>query len=117
VKNTLLVDEYFDALRRGDGDKAAALFVPDGIIDDLRGGHHHGREEIRDFINNRPPLKADTSVKRREENDQTCVYGYIYYGSGEVAATRWLFLGNELGLTHLCNSRLQSLEERALATH
>jgi hypothetical protein len=112
-----LVDTYFEALVDGDGDKAARVFVADGVIDDLRGGHHHGTEEIRRFIDNRPPLKADTSIKRRIEGDAACVYGYIYYGGGDVAPTRWLFTADQNGLRHLTNSRLASLEDRALDTH
>jgi hypothetical protein len=117
LKPAELVRRYFHALATADGDLAAELFESDGIIDDLRGGHHHGTAEIRDFINRRPPLTLDGFAKEREEDATFCVYGVIHYGSGDDAPTRWLFTIGDRGLKHLINSRLASLEERALATH
>lgn len=116
-RSAALVSRYFRALATADGDLAAELFEPDGIIDDLRGGHHHGTAAIRDFISKRPPLTLGAIAKEREEGAAFCVYGVIHYGSGDDAPVRWLFTVGERGFTHLCNSRLASLQERALATH
>lgn len=112
---TDLARRYLGALADGDGTAAARLFAADGVIDDLRGGHHHGRAEIEAFISARPALTVAPSVRERKEADRIYVYGYIHYGSGDVSPTRWLFTVRSGELIHLCNSRLSSLEERALS--
>lgn len=117
VEQRNLIDAYVRALRNADGDLAAQLFEPDGIIDDLLGGHHHGSEEIRRFISNRPSITVDDPTKVRIEGSLICVYGMIHYTGGDDVPIRWLFRMGDRGIRHLSNSRLPSLEERALATH
>jgi len=103
-------NRYFEALVAGDGLGAASLFTADGVLDDLRGGHHAGRDSIRVFIDNRPDLKVDILSEEHRHGRHVTVYGLIHYGSGEEANVRWSFTEGAEGLfDRLVNSRVDRL--------
>lgn len=109
-----LTEKYFTALASGDGALAESLFTPDGTLDDLRGGHHHGGDAIHYFIDHRPPLKVEILSGDHHEGSRITVYGLIHYGSGEEAKVRWLFTESNGSFEHLCNSRVDRLPDDRL---
>jgi hypothetical protein len=100
---------YFRALRAGDGDAAAVVFARDGVLDDLMGGQHVGREQIKSFIDDRPPLLLEESLHVIATPGRVNHYGRIHFDDGVVMKVRWTFTFHGEEVTHLCNSRVHTL--------
>lgn len=102
---------YFQALSTHDGELAASLFTPDGVIDDFRGKHHAGRDTIRRFISQVPPLNLEFQSAFIAEGQRVTVYGLIHYPGKDSVLVRWVFTAQGEQIAHLCNSRIEQVPE------
>lgn len=98
---------YFDALEAGAGVAAAGLFTPDGVLDDLLGGHHQGQSQIRDFINERPSLQVQEPLRVLASGDRLNVYGALLFDPHPGFAVRWIFAFEGDAIRHLSISRVR----------
>jgi hypothetical protein len=103
------VERYLRGLELGDGPGVAAMFVPDGTIDDFRGGHRSGREAVAEFITGRRDLAVEAPLNLMQSGDRVNVYGRVVYADGEVAQVRWVFHFDGELISHVCNSRVEWL--------
>ncbi len=102
------IQRYFEALSTHNGALAASLFTEKGVIDDFRGKHHAGRQNIEAFINQVPELTLDFQSDFIEEPPRVTAYGHILYPGKEPVLVRWVFSSSEGGLiAHLNNSRIE----------
>lgn len=104
-----LVGAYFDCLQRGDGPGAAALFCPDGVLDDGNGGHHDGPDQIIAFIGSLAAGVTVEQVRVIERPARVTVFGRV--GSAELSMStfRWIFHLRDGRIAHLGNSFVASL--------
>ena len=112
---TEIAASYLHALPRADGDAIAELFAVDGVLDDFGGGHHVGRERIREFVNEMPgDLIIDGPVKMLEDRYRINAYGILRRspaaarGPLEPQMIRWVFHIADGKIQHLSNSWLRS---------
>jgi len=103
------IERYFEALSTHDGPLAASLFTDDGAIDDFRGKHHAGREAIRKFIGQVPPLQLEFLSDFIAGPQRVTVYGNIHYPGKESVLIRWVFTAHDGKIAHLCNSRIEQV--------
>lgn len=109
VDRTPQVERYLQGLVAGDGPRVAAMFVPEGTIDDFRGGHRAGRASVAEFISARRDLIVEAPLNLIQTGDRVNVYGRVVYADGEVAQVRWVFHFNGELIRHVCNSRVEWL--------
>jgi hypothetical protein len=105
------IQHYFEALSTHNGELAASLFAPDGVIDDFRGKHHAGRETIRKFIGQVPPMELEFQSEFIAEGPRVTAYGLIHYPGKESVLVRWVFTAEGEQIAHLCNSHIEQVPE------
>lgn len=108
------IESYFQALSTRNGPLAASLFTEDGVIDDLRGKHHAGRESIGRFIGQVPVLNLEFLSGFITQPQRVTVYGYIHYPGKDSLLIRWVFTGDGEQIAHLCNSRIEQVPPERL---
>lgn len=106
---TQTVEKYLEALQNRDGAMARTLFTERGAIDDYRGRHHAGRDEIARFINQVSRRQLDLLSDVIVEQPRATIYGRITYPSGDVAIVRWIFHFEEEMIDHLGNTRIEQV--------
>lgn len=107
---------YFDALQTGAGVAAADLFTPRGVLDDLLGGHHQGRTQIRDFIDRRPSLHVQGPLRVLASGDRLNVYGALEFATGPGFPVRWIFSFEGDAIRHLSISRIRPAPEKVTSS-
>jgi hypothetical protein len=103
-----LARSYLRGLQALDGSGVAALFTPDGVLDDGIGGHHSGRAAIQRFIESLRMRISVEEVRVLETPDRVTVFGYLASEQLERSPFRWVFHLRGERIAHLGNSFLQA---------
>lgn len=103
-----LARTYLRGLQALDSRGVAALFTPDGVLDDGIGGHHAGTEAIARFIDSLRMNITVEEIRVLEAAGRVTVFGYLASEQLQRSPFRWVFhLRGEL-IAHLGNSFLQA---------
>lgn len=106
-----LARTYLRGLQALDARGVAALFTPDGVLDDGVGGHHAGSAAIARFIESlRMKIRVE-EVRVLEAPGRVTVFGYLASESLERSPFRWVFHLQGERIAHLGNSFLQAFPE------
>ena len=115
MADTSIAERYFTALCSADGNLASSLFAEDGVLDDYRGGHHAGREEIREFISTRPLRTLRMLGPVYASGPRLTVYVQRGYEDGSSRTVRFVFTRTGELIQHLCNSLIEFVPEQFLS--
>jgi ketosteroid isomerase-like protein len=108
MTDTSIVRRYLTAMQAADGTRAAALFTPDGVLDDYRGGHRVGRDVIREYLNARPFRTIDFLTDVIAEGPRMTAYAEMNYDDGRGRRlVRFVFTVDGGAIAHLCNSSVE----------
>ena len=107
-----IAELYFSALCSADGDLASSLFAEDGVLDDFRGGHHAGREEIRAFISSRPRRTLRMLGPVYVNGPRLTVYVQRNHEDGSSRTVRFVFTRTGELIQHLCNSAIEFVPDQ-----
>ena len=116
MTDSSVVRRYLKAMQAADGEQAASMFTPDGVIDDYRGGHRMGREVIREYLDARPPRTIDFLTHVMTEGARLTAYATMNYTDGRGRKlVRFIFTVDDAGaIDHLCNSSVDFVPEELL---
>lgn len=102
-----LAQIYLEAMSSANGVAVSALFTEDGVIDDYRGGHRAGRDQIRAFMDGRPPRTITLLSDVIAEGPRLTVYTHMDYEDGRSKTVRFIFTAPGDLIEHLCNSDIE----------
>ena len=107
MKQVETVREYLRCLAQHDGDGAAAVFTPTGVMDDGDGHHRAGRAAVKALIDSVPAdITVDAPRHLIEEGNRVVAYGILggaRFGK-DIVKLRWVFHFENGLIAHLTNS-------------
>jgi SnoaL-like domain len=108
MADTSIVRRYLKAMQSADGEQAAGMFTPAGVLDDYRGGHHLGRDVIREYLDERPFRTIDFLTEVIPEGSRLTAYATMNYDDGRGRKlVRFIFTLDNGAIAHLCNSSVE----------
>ena len=107
-----VVRRYLVAMGTGDAATVRSLFLDDGVIDDFKGGHRVGGEDIERFMTQRPHRVIDLVGQVLSEGRRFTAYTRMTFDDGRSMLVRFIFTMSGDLIEHLCNSSVEFVPEQ-----